>query len=74
MTDSFASVEELREVVYDAGAQLGRGHTGGLSSGAGAFRAQLVTMADQRYDDYVSIVNELADEMLTDWRALGTSP
>jgi len=63
---SFGSVEELREVVYDAGAQLGRGHSTGNGDALG--RGALVTLADSRHDLYREIVSELSGEWMERWR------
>ncbi len=67
--DSFASALELREVVYDSGVQLGRGHGAGLSGELDPLRGAVADLARGGYEELLRLVELLDAEWMQRWRA-----
>jgi hypothetical protein len=60
VTRSFATIEELEEVVFDVGVQLGRGHPKDIAS---PHESQLRRAMVQWLDDHETDIQEAIDEM-----------
>jgi hypothetical protein len=74
--DGLLSPEELSEVVHDAGAQLGTGHTWNPDEDAGTtLRARKLEWLEGMEPHLRSLARELAEDLLEAWEAFrGPSP
>lgn len=65
---SFASVEELTEVVYDVGVQLGRGHPAKIADPLGLqLRMAQIKMLDEHREDILRASSKMAADTLSAW-------
>ncbi len=66
--DSLDSPEELLEVVFDAGFQLGRGHTRGIAHPLDEqLRQAMTTIVDRRTEVLIELAEELTEETYRTW-------
>jgi len=79
LRDRTVKLEDLLEVAYDVGAQLGRGHPSQLGSGGGeAIRERQLRFMEANQPELQSAANELADATVAAWErfrmVLGPEP